>query len=165
VPSDLLERAARMKPRPIVPFSSSRLCERWRVQHEGARCRHLSRRVLGSARLCLAPGTVPRVGDRTGRRAAREAVAAYHQARLDELVGYVASAIDGWRAGSLDAHDVDEVLHHYQRAARELWKFCWSTGSGSHVEFIAHQLRQMADENQVIDWWDRGTPLRRTTGG
>jgi hypothetical protein len=92
-------------------------------------------------------------------------VAAYHQARLDELVGYVASAIDGWRAGSLDAHDVDEVLHRYQRAARELWKFCWSTGGGSHVEFIASHLRQMADENQVIDWWDRGAPRRRITGG
>jgi hypothetical protein len=95
-----------------------------------------------------------RVGDRAGRRAARERVAAYHQACLDELVRHVASAIDGWRAGSLDAHDVDEVLHHYQRAARELWKFCWSTGGGSQVELIASHIRQLAEDDQVIDWWD-----------
>jgi hypothetical protein len=133
--------------------------------------------------LSRARGTVPRVGDGTGfaaggdgrafdradskagRRAAREQVSAYHQACLDELVRYVASAIDGWRAGSLDAHDVDEVLHRYQRAARELWKFCWGTGGGGHVELIASHIRHMAEDDQVIDWWERGTPRRRSHGG
>jgi hypothetical protein len=123
---------------------------------------------IGRRAVCRAgikPGTVPSVGDKTGRRAVREQVTAYHQACLDELVRYVASAIDGWRAGSLDAHDVDEVLHRYQRAARELWKFCWGTGGGSHVTLIASHIRQMAEDNQVIDWWERGTPRRRGNGG
>jgi hypothetical protein len=99
-----------------------------------------------------------RTDEKVGRRAAREQVAAYHQACLDELVRYVASAIDGWRTGSLDAHDVDEVLHRYQRAARELWKFCWGTGGSSHLEWIASHIRQMAEDGQVINWWERGAP-------
>jgi hypothetical protein len=91
-------------------------------------------------------------------------VADYHQARLDELVQHVAMAVDGWRAGSLDAHDVDEVLHRYQRAARELWKFCWGTGGGRHVELVAAHLHRLAEDNQVIDWWERAAPRRRSNG-
>jgi hypothetical protein len=56
-----------------------------------------------------------RADGRSRRRAAREQVAAYHQTSLDELVGHVAKAIDGWRAGSLDAHDVDEVIDWWER--------------------------------------------------
>jgi len=104
------------------------------------------------------------VGDKAARRAARQQVAAYHQARLDELVEHVAAAVDGWRAGSVDAYAVDEVLHRYQRAARELWKFCWGTGGGGHVELIAAQLQRLADDNQVIDWWERGAIRRRGDG-
>jgi hypothetical protein len=100
-------------------------------------------------------------GHRTRRRAAREAIAAYHQARLDELVSHVSAAVDGLREGSLDVYDVDEVLHHYQRAARELWKFCWSTGGG-HVEWVADQLHRLAGDHEAIDWWERGTPHRRS---
>lgn len=105
-------------------------------------------------------GTVSRVGDKAARRAARQQVAAYHQACLDELVGHVAAAIDDWRAGSADAYDVDEVLHHYQRAARELWKFCWGAGGGGHVELIAAHLQGLAEDDQVIDWWERGAARR-----
>lgn len=52
----------------------------------------------------------------------------YHEARLGELIGIVAAAIDRHRAGEIDAYAVDETIHHYHRAARELWKFCWSGG-------------------------------------
>lgn len=102
-----------------------------------------------------------RAGGKAGRRVAREQVAAYHQACLDELVRHVAMAVDGWRAGSLDAHDVDEVLHRYQRAARELWKFCWGTGGGGHIAMVAADLHRLAQTNQVIDWWERGAARRR----
>jgi hypothetical protein len=104
------------------------------------------------------------VGDKAARRAAREQVAAYHQARLDELVEHVATAVDDWRAGSVDAYDVDEVLHHYQRAARELWKFCWGTGGGGHVELIVAHLHRLAEDDQVIDWWERGAARRPSDG-
>jgi hypothetical protein len=93
-----------------------------------------------------------RAGHRTRRRAARAAIAASHQARLDELVSHVAAAVDGWREGSLDVYDVDEVLHRYQRAARELWKFCWGTGGG-HVEWVP---------TSFVGWL---TTTRPSTGG
>jgi hypothetical protein len=100
------------------------------------------------------------VGDKAARRAARQQVAAYHQARLEELVGQVAAAVDGWRAGSLDAYEMDQVLHHYQGAARELWKFCWGAGGGGHVELIAAHLQRLTEDDQVIDWWERGAARR-----
>jgi hypothetical protein len=38
-------------------------------------------------------------------------VAAYHEARLGELVARVADAVDRHRAGELDAFEVDQVIH------------------------------------------------------
>jgi hypothetical protein len=71
-------------------------------------------------------------------------------------------AVDRFRAGEQDAFDVDEILHHYQRAARELWKFCWLAGGGAGIERTARLLRDMAAEGESIDWWARGAlPERR----
>jgi hypothetical protein len=39
--------------------------------------------------------------------------------------------------GALHAYAADEILHQYQRAARELWKFCWLGGAGAGVERTA----------------------------
>lgn len=58
------------------------------------------------------------------REHAREAVAAYHQANLAELLTHVADAMDRFRDGDVDAFEVDHVLFQYSRAAKELWKFC-----------------------------------------
>jgi hypothetical protein len=106
-----------------------------------------------------AADTVPDVGTKSERRAAREVVAAYHEARLAELVARVAEAVDRHRAGKLDAFEVDEVIHHYHRAARKLWTFC--DQSGAAVEITAYAIKRMADEGETIDWWDRGEPRRR----
>jgi hypothetical protein len=75
----------------------------------------------------------------------RESVAAYHQARLAELIEHIAAAVDRYRTGEIDAYTFDETIHLYHRAARELGKFCWSGGSGTHVELVAHLLDQMAN--------------------
>jgi hypothetical protein len=87
------------------------------------------------------------------RRAAREVVAAYHEARLGELVGRVGEAVDRFRAGELDAFDTDQVIFQYSRAAKEIWKFC----NLSDVVFTA----QLVAERAPTDWWERGTPKRR----
>ena len=100
------------------------------------------------------------VGTKSERRAARELVAGYHEAQLAILLEYVAAAIDAHRAGTLDVHDVDEVVHHYERAARELWKFCWSGGVGAHIEIVARLIDQPIDDEDV-DWWQRGAPRER----
>ena len=86
------------------------------------------------------------------RRAAREAVARYHEERLGELIARVAEAIDSSRRGEMDAFDVDQVLFQYSRAAKELWKFC----NLGPVESTARCLN-----DEPIDWWERGAPRTR----
>ena len=90
---------------------------------------------------------------RSDRRQARETVAAYHEARLSELVAHVAEAIDRFRDGELDAFAVDHVLFQYSRAAKELWKFC----NLADVELTAHHMH----EGPSIDWWRRGATKER----
>lgn len=85
-------------------------------------------------------------------QAAREAVAAYHVARLAELVQRVGDAVDHFRAGELDAFEVDQVIFQYSRAAKELWKFC----NLADVEFTA----SLIGDSGPVDWWERGAPRR-----
>jgi hypothetical protein len=61
---------------------------------------------------------------RAERRAAREAVAAYHEAELSALIRRAGEATDRFSAGDLDAFETDQDLFQYGRAAKELWKFC-----------------------------------------
>ena len=120
--------------------------------------------------LVLGPGrprrigwdTVPSqiMGTKAERQAARERVSAYHQAELAELLTNVVAAVDRYRAGEVDACTLDETIHHYHRAAGELWKFCFSGGGGSHTEFIAGVLDRMAADAETIDWWERAMPRR-----
>ena len=87
------------------------------------------------------------------RRAARGVVATYHEARLTELVQWVGVAVDGLRAGDIDAFEVDEVIFQYGRAAKELWKFC----NLGDIELTARAI----GDSPPIDWWQRGAPRRR----
>ena len=100
-------------------------------------------------------------GSKERRRAARALVATYHEAELAGLLEHVAEAIERYPAGELDAHDVDEVIHQYTKAARELWKFCVLGGSGSHVESLVATLEQLTAEGDRPDWWARGETHRR----
>ena len=86
------------------------------------------------------------------RQAARDAVAAYHEARLAELVEHVGRAIDSFRVGELDAFAADRVLFQYSRSAKELWKFCNLTD----VEMTA----QAVLDRPPINWWERGARKR-----
>jgi hypothetical protein len=61
----------------------------------------------------------------------------------------------------VDIHDVDEVIHHYERAARELWKFCWSGGVGAHIEIVAGIIEEPGSDEDAVDWWQRGAPPER----
>ena len=101
------------------------------------------------------------MGTKAERRAARECVATYHEAQLAELIEHITAALDRYRTGEIDAYTVDETIHHYHRAARELWKFCWSGGGGTHTELIAHLLDQMATDDETINWWEQVTPRQR----
>jgi hypothetical protein len=95
------------------------------------------------------------------RRAARERVSAYYEAELAKLVDRVEDAVRRYRAGEIDVHDVDAVIHRYSKATRELWKFCWSGGSGSHMVFVARALEAWAAEADEVDWWEEAEKPRR----
>lgn len=101
------------------------------------------------------------MGTKAERQAARERVNAYHQAELAGLLTHVVAAVDGYRAGKIDTLALDETIHHYHRAAGELWKFCFAGGGGSHAEFLAGVLDRMAAGAETIDWWERATPRQR----
>jgi hypothetical protein len=90
------------------------------------------------------------------RRDAQERVAAYYESCLRELIGHVSVALDDYRTDG-DAEQVNAALYQYHRAARELWKFCWAEGGGSHLEFVAILIE---DSAPPVDWWQRGTPRR-----
>jgi hypothetical protein len=97
--------------------------------------------------------SLARMSSKSGRRAAREAVSEYHEARLAELVHRVGDGIDRFRAGELDAFEADQVIFQYSRAAKELWKFC----NFSDAEVTEGTIR----EGAAVDWWERGAPRRR----
>jgi hypothetical protein len=101
------------------------------------------------------------MGTKAERRQARERVAAYHEACPGQLVAHVANVLDQYRAGQLDAYAVDETIHHYHRAAGELWKFCWASGSRTHLEFIARLIDEQTANGETTDWWQDGAPRTR----
>lgn len=98
-------------------------------------------------------GSLERMSSKSERRAAQEAVAAYHEAQLAGLIEHVGGAIDRFRAGELDAFDVDRVIFQFSRAAKEPWKFC----NYSDVMFTAQGISERAPTG----WWERGAPRQR----
>ena len=93
------------------------------------------------------------VSSKSERRAARSVIADYHDAQLRALADRVGDAIDRYRAGEIDAFDIDRVVFQYSRAAKELWKFC----NYLQVEVAARIIR----EEPPNDWWERGAPRER----
>jgi hypothetical protein len=96
---------------------------------------------------------------KAARRAARELVGAYHEAKLAELIERLCDAVARYDMGEIDAFELDDVIHHYKRAARELWKFC--VGGGSHVLFAARTLEYWEAQGELPDWWEPGAPRPR----
>ncbi|MEO5743512.1 MAG: hypothetical protein ABIQ53_02825 [Terracoccus sp.] len=90
---------------------------------------------------------------KSDRQTAREAVVKYHESQLAALQERVGAALDRFRAGELDAFEIDQVLFQYSRAAKELWKFCNLGESELAADFVR--------ERPVVDWWERGAPRQR----
>jgi hypothetical protein len=93
------------------------------------------------------------MSEKSERRQAPQAVAAYHEETLSQLITHVTVELDRSSDGDLDALDADCVLFQYSRAARELWKYC----NAGDVEITARYLH----EAPAIDWWERGAPKER----
>jgi hypothetical protein len=127
----------------------------WSGPRPDARMTTECRQSCAPIRDAFARGTVTVVGSKADRQAARALVAAYHEARLADLIEHVAEELDRYRAGEVDAYAVDETIHQYHRAAQELWKFCWSGGVGANTEIVARMLEQLTEAGETVDWWER----------
>jgi hypothetical protein len=93
------------------------------------------------------------VSTKSERRDARAVVAEYHEAQLRALASHLGHALDRYRAGELDAFDIDHAAFQFHRAAKELWKFC----SLGRAEITAATIiREPPD-----DWWERSAPRER----
>jgi hypothetical protein len=98
-------------------------------------------------------------GERARRRAARELIGAYHEEQLRGLLEHVRDGFTRLDGGEIDAFALDELIHRYKRSARELWKFCGSSGSG--WERAARTLAFLRGNGEEPDWWSAGESHRR----
>jgi hypothetical protein len=91
------------------------------------------------------------------RRADLALVTSYHEAQLAKLLRRLREGFRRFEAGEINAFELDDLVHHYKRAARELWKFCGDL-SGSPVRSTARALEELGEDADSIDWWERGNP-------
>ena len=100
-----------------------------------------------------------RDGERARRRAARKIIGEYHEEQLRALLEHVREGFARLDSGEIDVFELDDLIHHYKRSARELWKFCGS--SGSEWERAAGVLALLQEQGEEPDWWEAGAPRTR----
>lgn len=96
---------------------------------------------------------------KSSRRADLALVGAYYEARLAELLEIVREGFARYDAGELDSFELDDLIHRYKRATRELWKFA-GNATGSSAHFVARTIEELEAGGEAIDWWERGNPPR-----
>jgi hypothetical protein len=89
--------------------------------------------------------------EKANRREARAMVGAYHQEQLRALLEHVREGFDQLDVGEIDEFELDDLVHRYKRAARQLWLFCESSG-GQWLQ-AATALTCMRDRGEERDWW------------
>ena len=94
--------------------------------------------------------------ERARRRAACDLIGAYHDEQLRGLLEHVREGFARLDRGEINAFELDELIHRYKRSARELWKFCGS--SGSDWERAAKMLTFLRSDGEEPDWWRAGEP-------
>lgn len=98
-------------------------------------------------------------GPKEQRRADLALVVGYHEAQLAKLLERLHEGFRRYEADEINAFELDDLIHRYKRAARELWKFCGDL-TGSRVRSTARTLEELGAEVDSVDWWQRGNPSR-----
>jgi hypothetical protein len=96
--------------------------------------------------------------EKAKRRADQALLATYHEARLADLLEHVREGFNRYEAGEIDVFGLDGLIHHYQLAAKELWKFC--SVSGVHVEIAVRTLELWKERGETPDWWQDAVRTR-----
>lgn len=97
--------------------------------------------------------------EKAKRRADQATLVAYHEAKLAELLERVRQGFERYDSSEIDAFELDELVHRYQVAARELWKFC--AVSGVHVGIAVRTLELWQERGETPDWWQAAERTRR----
>jgi hypothetical protein len=99
--------------------------------------------------------------EKAKRREARAMVDAYHQEQLRALLEHVREGFDRLDAGGINEFELDDLIHRYKRAARQLWAFCGQSG-GQWVS-AANALTYMRERGEERDWWAASARPGRAT--
>jgi hypothetical protein len=101
-----------------------------------------------------------RTSDEKAKRRANEAtLLAYHQEQLADLLGHVRRGLTEFDSGRIDAFELDDIIHHYTLASRELWKFCAVSPSQAQTAvWMLERWRVLGEERQ---WWKETERPRR----
>ena len=91
-------------------------------------------------------------------RRAAEFIAGYHRDQLRGLLEHVRDGFAQLDAGEIDAFELDDLIHRYKRAARELWKFC--APGGSRMVQAVNALTSQRERGEEPDWWAGSAPHR-----
>jgi hypothetical protein len=122
-------------------------------------CRQLATRILSRRMDHASEKRRSAAGPKEQRRADLALVTSYHEAQLAKLLERVQEGFRRFEAAEISAFELDDLIHHYERGARELWKFCGDL-SGSRVRFTARTLEELGEDADSMDWWERGKPKR-----
>lgn len=90
-------------------------------------------------------------GEKAKRRADQALLVTYHETKLAELLEHVRDGLAKYDAGGIDAFELDNIIHRYKSAARELWKFC--AVSGARVGTAVRSLEWWKERGEEPDWW------------
>lgn len=101
----------------------------------------------------------PPIDEKAKRRADWAFLVAYHEAKLADLLEHVRAALARYDAGEINAFGLDELIHRYQLAARELWKFC--SVSGGRVATAVGMLELWRERGEMPDWWQVAERMRK----
>ena len=87
-------------------------------------------------------------------------IGTYHEQQLRLLLERVRDGLARMDRGEIDPFELDDVIYHYTKAARELWKFCGSSGGG--WEAAARTLQYLSEQGEELpDWWAAAERRRR----
>ena len=98
--------------------------------------------------------------DKARLEQARATVAEYHRRELRILLEHVRDGFAELDAGSIDEFELDDLIHRYKRAAKDLWVFCGATSA--QVLSAADALAYREKHDEPIDWWGQRAPRPRS---
>lgn len=99
--------------------------------------------------------------EKARRREAQAIVGAYHRDELRALLEHVREGFARLDAHEIDEFELDDLIHRYKRAAKQLWIFCGT--SGRHALQAATAISTMRDRGEDRDWWSESARRQHQT--